>query len=87
MGFADGRQIVVTTGTMRFVGSEDQLAWVVAHEIAHNVLSHRQNARLNVMLHAFLRATTGIPGDLAGTMPPRRSLEARADYVGTHIMA
>jgi Peptidase family M48/PDZ domain len=86
-GIADGKHIGVTTGTMRFVSSEDELAWVVAHEIAHNVLNHSQNARLRVMLHAFLSATTGVPGDLAGTMPPRRSLEAQADYVGAYIMA
>ena len=72
---------------MRFVRSEDELAWVVAHEIAHNVLNHNQNARLRVMLNTFLSATTGVPGDLAGTMPPRRSLEARADYVGAYIVA
>ena len=78
-GIANGRHIGVTTGAVRFVGSEDELAWVVAHEIAHNVLNHSQNARLRVMLNTFLSATTGAPGDLAGTMPPRRSLEARAD--------
>ena len=76
-GIADGRHI----------GSEDELAWVVAHEIAHNVLNHSQNARLGVMLNTFLSATTGVPGALAGTMPSRRSLEARADYVGAYIMA
>ncbi|MEO7860877.1 MAG: M48 family metallopeptidase [Nitrospirales bacterium] len=86
-GIADGRHIGVTTGMMRFVSSEDELAWVVAHEIAHNVLNHSQNARLHMMLHAFLSATTGVPGDLSGKIPPRRSLEARADYVGAYIMA
>jgi len=86
-GIANGRQVGVTTGAMRFLRSDDELAWVLAHEIAHNVLNHSQNARLHVMLHAFLSATTGIPGDLAGTIPPRRSLEARADYVGAYIMA
>lgn len=86
-GIADGRHIGVTTGTMRFVGSEDELAWVVAHEIAHNVLNHSQNARLRVMLNTFLSATTGASSTVAGTTPPRRSLEARADYVGAYIMA
>jgi hypothetical protein len=85
-GVADGRHIGVTTGTMRFVGSEDELAWVVAHEIAHNLLNHSQNARLRVMLNTFLSATAGASGDVAGTMPPRRSLEAQADYVGAYIM-
>jgi predicted Zn-dependent protease len=86
-GIADGRHIGVTTGAVRFVGSEDALAWVVAHEIAHNVLNHSQNARLRVMLNTFLSATTGVPGDLVGTMPPRRSLEASADYVDAYIVA
>jgi len=76
---ADGRHIGVTTGTMRFVGSEDELTWVVPHEIAHNVLNHSQSTRLRVMFNTFLSATTGVPGDLAGTMPPRRSMEARAN--------
>ncbi|MBY0248839.1 MAG: M48 family metalloprotease [Nitrospiraceae bacterium] len=36
---SNGRQIVVTTGLMRFVRSGNELAWVLAHEIAHNLLS------------------------------------------------
>jgi Peptidase family M48/PDZ domain len=85
-GIADGNHIGVTTGTIRFVGSDDELAWVVAHEIAHNVLNHSQNARLRAMLHAFLSATTGASTE-EPTAAPRRSLEARADYVGAYIMA
>ena len=30
-GIANGRHIGVTTGAVRFVGSEDELAWVAAH--------------------------------------------------------
>lgn len=85
-GIADGRHVGVTTGTMRFVGSDDELAWVVAHEIAHNVLNHSQNARLRAMLDAFVGATMGASAE-APTEVPRRSLEARADYVGAYIMA
>ncbi len=64
-GITDGRQIGVTTGAMRLLRSDDELAWVLAHEIAHNVLSHSQNARLRVMLNAFLGATTGCLCDSA----------------------
>jgi hypothetical protein len=85
-GIADGRHVGVTTGTMRFVDSEDELAWVVAHEIAHNVLNHSQNARFRAMLNAFVGATMGASAE-APTEGPRRSLEARADYVGAYIMA
>jgi predicted Zn-dependent protease len=85
-GIADGRRVGVTTGAMRFVRSDDELAWVLAHEIAHNVLSHSQNARLHAMLNAFLGATTGASPE-ASVPFERRSLEARADYVGAFIMA
>jgi hypothetical protein len=85
-GIADGKHAGVTTGTMRFVRSDDELAWVVAHEIAHNVLNHSQNARLRAMLNAFVGATRGASAE-SSTEVPRRSLEARADYVGAYIMA
>jgi len=85
-GIADGRHVGVTTGTMRFVDSDDELAWVVAHEIAHNLLNHSQNAQLRAMLNAFVGATMGASVE-APTEVPRRSLEARADYVGAYIMA
>jgi predicted Zn-dependent protease len=85
-GIADGRRVGVTTGAMRFVRSDDELAWLLAHEIAHNVLSHSQNARLRVMLNAFLGATVGASATVPASVP-RRSLEAQADYVGAFIMA
>ena len=85
-GITDGRRVGVTTGAMRFLRSDDELAWVLAHEIAHNVLSHAQNARLHAMLNAFLGATMGASAE-ASTEVPRRSLEARADYVGSYLMA
>ena len=85
-GITDGRRIGVTTGTMTFLRSDDELAWVLAHEIAHNVLSHSQNARLRAMLNAFL-GSTGDTSATVATSVPRRSLEVQADYVGAYIMA
>ena len=84
-GIADGKRIAVTTGAIRFVRSDDELAWVVAHEIAHNVLNHSQDARLHAMLQTFLKATTGSSAETPGM--PRDSLEVGADYVGAYIMA
>jgi len=85
-GIADGRHVGVTTGAMHFVRSDDELAWVLAHEIAHNVLSHSQDVRLHAMLKAFLGATTAASAEVSVPIE-RRSLEARADYVGAYIMA
>lgn len=42
---ADGRYVQLTTAIAEYVHDEDELAWVLAHEFAHNVLRHR--ARLD----------------------------------------
>jgi beta-barrel assembly-enhancing protease len=43
--YADGKDVMVTLGMARFAATDDELAGVVAHEIAHNLLNHmdRQN--------------------------------------------
>ena len=38
--WADGRHIVLTTGMAGFARSDDEIAFVIAHEMAHNILSH-----------------------------------------------
>jgi predicted Zn-dependent protease len=85
-GVTDGRRIGVTSGALQFFLSDDELGWVVAHEIAHNILSHVQNAKLQAMLRTFLAARGEVPGSMA-TMSPRPSLESQADYVGAYLMA
>lgn len=39
--WADGRYVVVTTHMLESVPDDDELAFVVAHELAHNILKHR----------------------------------------------
>lgn len=38
--FADGRYTVVTTKMLEFARSDDELAVVLSHELAHNILGH-----------------------------------------------
>jgi hypothetical protein len=38
--YADGRTIYVTTGLLRFSENDDEVAFVIGHELAHNVLNH-----------------------------------------------
>lgn len=38
--WADGRHIILTTGMDRFARSDDEIAFVIAHEMAHNILGH-----------------------------------------------
>lgn len=85
-GITDGRRIGVTQGALRFFSSDDELGWILAHEISHNILNHVQNAKLQAMLRAFLVAS-GEGSDPTGPLPSGPSLEAQADYVGAYLMA
>ncbi len=38
--WSDGRHVMVTTAMTQFARSDDQLAFVIAHEMAHNSLGH-----------------------------------------------
>jgi len=53
--YADGHHVLVTTGLVSRLRSDDELAFVLAHEMAHNILGHA----------ALLRAGTGAGGDAA----------------------
>ncbi|MBF0186667.1 MAG: M48 family metalloprotease [Magnetococcales bacterium] len=35
--YADGKRVSITAGMLRFLKNDDQLAWILAHELAHNV--------------------------------------------------
>lgn len=44
---ADGSQVILTKGMLKFVESDDELALVIGHEIAHNALGHiKENTAL-----------------------------------------
>jgi peptidase M48-like protein/PDZ domain-containing protein len=46
--WSDGRRVVVTTGMMRLARNDDELAFVVAHEMAHNILGHVQTSSRSI---------------------------------------
>lgn len=39
---ADGRRLFISTALARFAASDDELAIILGHELAHNVLGHRR---------------------------------------------
>lgn len=100
--WADGQQIVVTTAMIRFTGTDDGLAVVVAHEIAHNAMRHidakKKNATEGALFFAILdiaAATQGInsggdftnSGAAIGAMTYSQDCEREADYIGMYILA
>lgn len=49
--FADGRHVFLTTGLLARLANDDELAFVIAHELAHNILGHAAILRRDKVEH------------------------------------
>ncbi len=101
--WTDGSTIMVTTGMMRFVDSDDELALIVGHEMGHDTMSHIGKERANMaigmvaggVLGALVTGLTGV--NMVPTMAQSgaqiaqnihsQDFEAEADYVGAYYTA
>jgi hypothetical protein len=99
---ADGRVLHVNRGLLRFTESDEELALVIGHELAHNSQHHVQaemhNARI-VGIGGFILDAAAAAGGVntggaftkAGMQIGRAhaapEFEAEADYVGLYYMA
>jgi hypothetical protein len=80
---SDGSRILVTTALLDFLRSPHELAWVLAHELAHHALEHSQRARLQNVLNGFLAATVGAsPAEVE-----RIEFERQADRYGASLLS
>lgn len=99
--YADGKKIVVTRGMIRFAENDEELALVLAHELAHNALTHVSKLRNNAMAGSlggllidsiFAAGGVSTGGGFAevgaGIGASRNSIafEQEADYVGMYFM-
>lgn len=93
--FADGSRIIVTSGMMRFAESDDELAFVIGHELAHNTMGHiaakTGNMILGGIVGAILTGLSGVnvidPMMQVGVLAFSQEFEAEADYVGVYYAA
>ena len=93
--FADGRRVVVFSGMMRFLKSDDELALIIGHELAHNIMGHIKkqavNRTIGAIFGAILSALTGVnmteTGADIGQLAFSQEFEAEADYVGCYCAA
>ena len=77
--YADGRHVFLTTGLLSRLGNDDELAFIVAHEMAHNILHHATIMRSGSVKHG-LRRTLGRSGRIV------REAERAADAFGGELM-
>ena len=100
--YADGKGIYVYRGMMDFVHSDEDLALVLGHEMAHDFRGHLEAKRKNAMVgkavgmvfDVLLAAGTGVAGTTFSNMGGNltagaysQEFEAEADYVGLYVLA
>lgn len=93
--FADGKNVFITRGMMRFAQNDTELALVISHEMAHNSMEHMKSKKTNYVLGTILDVlitagtganTQGAFGNMAANAYSQE-FEAEADYVGMYLMA
>lgn len=91
--FSDGYRILVSRGMMQFAGSDEELAYVLAREIAHNVLSHRKGQEPGAAIGSLIDNLTRIHPDLNmmnstdGLTPMPQKQDAQADRLAIYMLA
>lgn len=93
-----GGKIGVFTGLLGVANTQDQLAAVIGHEVAHVIAGHSSERVSEAMAAnlggAVVQATTGVSGEMLGMaanvfflMPHSRAHESEADLLGLDYMA
>lgn len=99
---ADGKNIYVPKGMMRFAQTDPELALVLAHELGHNAIEHSAKKQQNalgaglagLMIEVAIAAAGGGTGNGsltrsmmdAGAQAHSVGFEQEADYVGMYMM-
>ncbi|WP_229506834.1 M48 family metallopeptidase [Pseudoduganella rivuli] len=90
--YADGQRVAITRGMMNFAQSDEAIAYVLARDIAHNVLGHagamRQTGTQGSMIDNLVRAKpdTSLLIGGGGIKPVPQDLDAAADTLAIYML-
>ncbi len=92
---ADGKTVYISTGIMKFTESDDELALVVGHELAHNILSHSNkkiaSTILGAIIDGLILGASGVDTGGAFTQVASKAYskeyELESDYLGLYLAA
>lgn len=90
--WTDGSAVFMTTAMLRFVASDDALAFILGHELAHITLGHVDRQLANTLVGALVGAIVSelIGADVTegaanyGSQAFSQEFESEADYVGAY---
>jgi predicted Zn-dependent protease len=100
--YADGSAVYFSPAMINFASRDQDLAFIVAHEFAHNMMSHVNSKMQNTLVGTLLGVaadmaaasqgfnTQGQFGQLGGSFGSNvysPAFESEADYVGLYLLA
>lgn len=91
--YGDGYRILITRGMMNAVRSDEELAYVMAKEMAHNALSHANKQKMSATIGGIIDNLTRFHPDmstmvgLAGVKPMPQNLDVAADKLSLYMLA
>jgi beta-barrel assembly-enhancing protease len=93
VAYGDGHRILITRGMLNFTHSDDELAYVMAKEMAHNALAHASRLRMSATVGGIIDNLVRIRPDMstmvgmAGVKPMPQELDAMADKLSLYMLA
>jgi hypothetical protein len=91
--YADGKRVMVTRGMIEFTRNDEELAYVLATGLAHNVLGHAAVQRNSATISSIIDNLIGVKPDesmligSAGIKAMPADLDAAADRVAVYMLA
>lgn len=91
--WSDGYRVVITRGMLNHARTDDELAYVMAKEMAHNILAHPSRRKLSATLGGIIDNLTRIRpdmstmGGMAGVKPMPQDMDASADRLALYMLA
>lgn len=91
--YSDGRRVLITRGMLNFARNDNEVAYVLARELAHNALGHptrqQMNATIGGIIDNMIRVTpdTSMLSGTAGVKVMPQEMDAAADTLSLYMLA
>ena len=91
--YSDGQRVMITRGMVNFAQTDEAIAYVLAKDIAHNVLGHAAKTRSAYTVGSIIDNLVAVRPDLsmligsAGIKPMPQELDAAADSLSLYMVA
>jgi predicted Zn-dependent protease len=91
--YADGNRIMVTRGMMQLADADQELAYIMAKGMAHNILGHAASQRSASTIGSIIDNLVAVRPDTsmligsAGIKAMPQELDAQADHLALYLLA